>query len=136
MRIRFTPERKVFFELFSRASSNAVDIARLAGELFERYPESGQELLGQIKELEHTGDTLTYEIVDQINKSFVTPFDRDDIYRLAGAVDDVTDAIEDATELLGLYDVEQPTRSSTRPSTVSGRGASRRCRPTSAHWPG
>ena len=49
MRIRFTPERKVFFELFSRASSNAVDIARLAGELFERYPESGQELLGQIK---------------------------------------------------------------------------------------
>ena len=63
MRIRFTPESKEFFELFSRASSNAVDIARLGLELFERFPEDGAELIGRIKELEHTGDDLTHEVV-------------------------------------------------------------------------
>ena len=45
-----------------------------------------------------------------INSQFITPFDRDDLFALAGAVDDVADASENATELLGLYDVEQPTR--------------------------
>ena len=62
MRIRFTPERREFFELFSRASSNAVDIARLGKELFERFPEGGDELIGRIKEHEHTGDDLTHEV--------------------------------------------------------------------------
>jgi predicted phosphate transport protein (TIGR00153 family) len=105
MRIRFTPERKEFFELLSRASSNAVDIARLGSELFERYPRDGEELIGRIKEHEHTGDNLTHEIVDQINKSFVTPFDRDDIYRLAAAIDDVCDFVDETADHLGSWGV-------------------------------
>src|SRR5580765_7717641 len=105
MRIRFTPERKEFFELFSRASSNAVDIARLGSELFDRYPQDGAELIGRIKEHEHTGDELTHEIVTQINKSFVTPFDRDDIYRLAGAIDDVCDFVDETADHLGSWGV-------------------------------
>jgi uncharacterized protein len=105
MRIRFTPERKEFFELFSRASSNAVDIARLGSELFDRYPRDGEELIRRIKEHEHTGDNLTYEIVNQINKTFVTPFDRDDIYRLAAAIDDVCDFIDETADHLGSWGV-------------------------------
>jgi hypothetical protein len=105
MRIRFTPERKEFFELFSRASSNAVDIARLGSELFDRYPQDGAELIGRIKEHEHTGDELTHEIVTQINKSFVTPFDRVDIYRLAGAIDDVCDFVDETADHLGSWGV-------------------------------
>jgi uncharacterized protein len=107
MRIRFTPERKEFFELFSRASSNAVDIARLGSELFDRYPQDGAELIGRIKEHEHTGDELTQEIVTQINKSFVTPFDRDDIYRLAGAIDDVCDFVDETADRLGSWGVSE-----------------------------
>jgi predicted phosphate transport protein (TIGR00153 family) len=103
VRIRFTPERKVFFQLFSRASSNAVDIARLGTELFDRYPRDGAELIGRIKEREHTGDELTHEIVTEINKSFVTPFDRDDIYRLAGAIDDVCDFVDETADHLGSW---------------------------------
>jgi uncharacterized protein len=97
----------VFFQLFSRASSNAVDIARLGTELFERYPQDGAELIGRIKEREHTGDELTHEIVTEINKSFVTPFDRDDIYRLAGAIDDVCDFVDETADRLGSWGVSE-----------------------------
>jgi uncharacterized protein len=107
VRIRFTPERKVFFQLFSRASSNAVDIARLGTELFGRYPQDGAELIGRIKEREHTGDELTQEIVTEINRSFVTPFDRDDIYRLAGAIDDVCDFVDETADHLGSWGVSE-----------------------------
>jgi predicted phosphate transport protein (TIGR00153 family) len=107
MRIRFTPESKEFFDLFSRASSNAVDIARLGLELFERFPEDGAELIGRIKELEHTGDELTHEVVFQLNKTFVTPFDRDDIYRLAGAIDDVCDFVDGTADNLGSWGVTE-----------------------------
>jgi uncharacterized protein len=107
MRVRFTPERKEFFELFSRASSNAVDVARLGRELFERYPRDGEELIRRIKEHEHTGDKLTREIVDHINKRFVTPFDRDDIYRLAAAIDDVCDFVDETADHLGSWGVSE-----------------------------
>jgi len=107
VRIRFTPERKEFFRLFSRASSNAVDIARLGVELFNRFPQDGAELIGRIKEHEHTGDDLTHEVVTLINKTFVTPFDRDDIYRLAGAIDDVCDFVDETADNLGSWGVSQ-----------------------------
>jgi uncharacterized protein len=107
VRIRFTPERKEFFELLSRASSNAIDVARLGSQLFERYPQDGAELIGQIKEHEHTGDTLTREIVNQINETFVTPFDRDDIYRLAAAIDDVCDFVDETADHLGSWGVSE-----------------------------
>jgi hypothetical protein len=55
VRIRFTPERKEFFDLFTRASSNAVDIARLGSELFDRYPRDGEELIRRIKETSTRG---------------------------------------------------------------------------------
>lgn len=103
---RLTPQRREFFELFSQASSNAVDIARLLLELFDRFPGAGAELIARIKEHEHTGDRLTHEVVDLLNRTFVTPFDRDDIYRLAGAIDDVCDFIDQAADNLGSYGIE------------------------------
>jgi predicted phosphate transport protein (TIGR00153 family) len=105
VRLRLTPQRREFFDYFSRASSNAVDVARLGKELFDRFPKDGAELIGRIKEHEHTGDNLTYEIVNQINKTFVTPFDRDDIYRLAAAIDDVCDFIDETADHLGSWGV-------------------------------
>jgi uncharacterized protein len=105
MRVRLVPQRREFFELFGRASSNAVDIARLGVELFDRFPQDGAELIGRIKEHEHAGDELTHEIVTLINKTFVTPFDRDDIYRLATAVDDVCDYVDETAGILGSWGV-------------------------------
>jgi predicted phosphate transport protein (TIGR00153 family) len=103
MRVSLTPKRREFYELLAQASSNAVDIARLLVELLNRFPENGAELIGRIKEHEHTGDRLTHEVVDLLNRTFVTPFDRDDIYRLAGALDDVCDHVDEAADNLGSY---------------------------------
>jgi predicted phosphate transport protein (TIGR00153 family) len=105
MRVRLVPQRQEFFDLFSRASSNAVDIARLLVELLGRFPEGGAELIGRIKEHEHTGDHLTREVVDLLNRTFVTPFDRDDIYRLASAIDDVCDYVDETADNLASYGV-------------------------------
>ena len=101
MRVRFIPQRKEFFDLFSRASSNAVDIGHLLVQLLDRFPEGGAELIGRIKEHEHTGDDLTHEVVDLLNRTFVTPFDRDDIFRLASAIDDVCDFVDETADNLG-----------------------------------
>ena len=103
MRFNFTPQRREFFDLFTQASANAVDIARLLTHLLDRFPDDGAELIEQIKSLEHTGDRLTHEVVDLLNRTFVTPFDRDDIYRLAAALDDVCDNVDEAADNLGSY---------------------------------
>ncbi|HZQ65555.1 MAG TPA: DUF47 family protein [Gaiellaceae bacterium] len=111
MRVRLTPQRREFFDLFCQASSNAVDIARLLVQLFTTFPENGSELVDRIKDREHRGDELTHDVVTLLNRTFVTPFDRDDIYRLAAAVDDVCDFIDEAAGNLFSYGVvEVPGR--------------------------
>src|ERR1043166_895518 len=93
-RLRLTPQNREFFELYARASANTVEIARLLVQLLERFPEDGHALISQIKEREHEGDELTHEVVNLLNRTFVTPFDRDDMYRLAGAIDAVWDPVD------------------------------------------
>jgi predicted phosphate transport protein (TIGR00153 family) len=110
MRVRLTPQRREFFDLFGQASSNAVDIARLLVELFAAFPENGSQLVDQIKDREHRGDELTHEVVTLLNRTFVTPFDRDDIYRLAGAVDDICDFIDESAGNLYSYGVTEVPR--------------------------
>jgi predicted phosphate transport protein (TIGR00153 family) len=107
VRIRFRPEGREFFDFFARASSNAVDIAQLGTQLFERFPQDGAELIHRIKEHEHTGDELTRAIVIQIHNVAVTPFDRDDIFRLAGAIDDVCDFVDETADRLGAWGVSE-----------------------------
>jgi uncharacterized protein len=110
VRVRLTPQRREFFDLLASASANAVDIARLLLELLDRFPEDGAELVGRIKSHEHKGDDVTREVVGLLNRTFVTPFDRDDIYRLAMALDDVCDFVDDAADHLDSYGVEQVPR--------------------------
>jgi predicted phosphate transport protein (TIGR00153 family) len=101
-RVRLTPQKREFFDLYAQASANAVEIARLLVDLLDRFPD-GPELIAQIKEREHEGDRLTHDVVDLLNRTFVTPFDRDDMYRLAGALDDICDNIDEAADNLGVY---------------------------------
>jgi uncharacterized protein len=106
-RLTLTPQKREFFELYSNASANAVAVARLLVELLDRFPDDAGALIGRIKELEHEGDRLTHEVVLLLNKTFVTPFDRDDMYRLAGAIDDICDHIDEAADNLGSWGVER-----------------------------
>ena len=105
-RISLVPQNKQFFRLLERASDNAVDISRQLVQLLDAFPSNGTNLR-EIKELEHEGDRLTREVVDLLNRTFVTPFDRDDIYLLAGAIDDVCDHIDEAAGNIVGYGVEQ-----------------------------
>jgi uncharacterized protein len=106
-RLRLTPQKREFFELYAHASANAVEIARLLVELLDRFPQDGDALIGRIKEREHEGDRLTQEVVLLLNRTFVTPFDREDMYRLAGALDDVCDHVDEAADNLGSWGVDR-----------------------------
>src|ERR687888_1749323 len=106
-RIRLTPQKQEFFGLYTQASANAVEIARLLVQLLEHFPDDGDRLITRIKEREHDGDRLTHEVVTLLNRTFVTPFDRDDMYRLAGAIDDVCDHIDEAAGNIGTYGIER-----------------------------
>src|SRR5438132_10835062 len=105
-RISLVPQKREFFELFARASANAVEISRRLVQLLDEFP-SDDNLLREIKALEHEGDRVTREVVDLLNRTFVTPFDRDDMYRLAGAIDDVCDHVDEAADNLGSWGVER-----------------------------
>jgi uncharacterized protein len=106
-RLRLTPQKHEFFELYASASANTVEIARLLVDLLDNFPQDGSELIGRIKDREHEGDRLTHDVVDLLNRTFVTPFERDDMYRLAGALDDICDNVDEAADNLGVYGVER-----------------------------
>jgi uncharacterized protein len=104
-RISLVPQNREFFRLLERASENAVAISRRLVGLLDDFPANGMQLM-EVKELEHEGDRLTREVVDLLNRTFVTPFDRDDIYLLASAIDDVCDHVDEAAGNIVGYGVE------------------------------
>ena len=109
MKISLTPRTTEFFVLFARAGENALEVARLVERRFREHPNSGvtQE---QVKAAETAGDVITRDLIVLLNTQYLTPFDREDIYQLATEIDDVVDYLEEASDLLGLYGVEMPTR--------------------------
>ena len=104
-RLTLTPQKREFFDLYNQAAANVVAIADRLVALLDRFPEGTDDLGREVKALEHEGDRLTHELVDLLNRTFVTPFDRDDMYRLAGALDDVCDHIDEAGSRVVSYGV-------------------------------
>ena len=111
MRLALTPKTSEFYDLFARAGANALEAARRAEQRFREYPGSSVTQ-ADVKAIETAGDAITHDLIQLLNTQYVTPFDREDIYELATALDDVVDNIEEASDLLELYGVEQPTRQS------------------------
>src|ERR687886_2658869 len=116
-RISLVPQKREFFELYTRAARNAVEIARLLVRLVDEFPSNG-DLLRDIKELEHEGDRITRAVVDLLNRTFVTPFDRDDMYRLAGALDDIVDHVDEASGNITGYGVQQIRQAAKQQAAV------------------
>ncbi|HET8742313.1 MAG TPA: DUF47 family protein [Gaiella sp.] len=109
MRLSLTPRTSEFYVLFARAGQNALEVARLVDRRFREHPNSGitQE---QVKAAETVNDGVTHDLVTLLNTQYLTPFDRNDIYMLAIQLDDVVDELEEASDLLGLYGIELPTK--------------------------
>jgi predicted phosphate transport protein (TIGR00153 family) len=105
MRFRLQPRDTKFFDLFTTAGANISDCVEVLREFVAAPIERRPELAERMHQVEHAGDETTHLILDQLNRSFVTPFDREDIYRLAGRLDDVIDDIDAAVDLANLYQV-------------------------------
>ena len=104
-RLSLIPQKREFFDLYNRAAENIVAIAERLVELLDRYPDAADDLAREVKELEHEGDRIRHEMVDLINRTFVTPFDRDDMYRLSGVLDDICDHVDEAAGKIVSYGV-------------------------------
>lgn len=124
MPLRLTPQKREFFTLFVDASANARDIARVLVELLEDWPES-RERLRDIRELETEGDRLTHEVINLLNRTFVTPLDRDDMYRLASAIDDICDHVDEAADNIDAYEVHDVPVKAREQAEVIHRAAAR-----------
>ncbi len=109
MKISLTPKTTEFFVLFASAGDNALEVARLVETRFREHPNSGVTQ-SEVKAVETSGDVITRDLITLLNTQYLTPFDREDIYQLATRIDDVVDYLEEASDLLGLYGVEMPTR--------------------------
>ena len=103
MAFRLTPHERGFYPLFTRAAENIAAAVDELAKLVATDATGRPALAARVKEAEHAGDDLTHEIMVKINTTFVTPFDREDIYRLASTLDDVLDAVEEAADRIVLY---------------------------------
>nr|WP_234971437.1 DUF47 family protein [Jatrophihabitans endophyticus] len=99
-----TPRDNAFYSMFTEAGRNVADAVTVLGGLTD--PNANRASIAKdLRDREHAGDAVTHRIMRQLNTSFVTPFDREDIYRLASALDDVVDAVEGAADFIVLADV-------------------------------
>jgi hypothetical protein len=106
VRLRLTPQDTTFFDMFSTSADNLVAGVQAVAKLFE--PDADRRAIGEeVRKIEHDEDEVTHGILRKLNSTFITPFDRDDIYRLAGRLDDVMDYMEAAVDLVVLYKLEE-----------------------------
>ena len=102
------PREEAFFELFKQAAHNMIEGSRLLKDFMEDFQHPAEKAK-RIKEVEHVGDGFTHDIARRLNQTFITPIDREDIYALASALDDILDVIEAIADRFVIYKVAQPT---------------------------
>lgn len=102
------PKDEKFFAMFKEMTVTIIEGATLLKDMMDNFedPLASQK---KIKDVEHKCDQLTHDIIKKLNKSFITPFDREDIYALSGALDDIMDLIDASSQRFVMYNVEKPT---------------------------
>ena len=108
MGLRLLPRDESFFDLFNREAENILHGARMLRDLFDDYRDV-EPRVDAIKAVEDQGDEITHMIIDRLNRTFVTPFDRGDLQDLAKQLDNVLDWIEAASARMAIYHIDQPT---------------------------
>src|SRR3954471_23013328 len=107
----FAPREREFFALFEEAGTNIAKAAGLLEQMLQAWPDHG-ELGRDVRACDHECDPITHDIIQRLNQTFVTPIDREDIYALASALDDIVDYTEEVADYLGLYKIEAPMEQS------------------------
>ena len=99
-----------FFELFDKVAETSLKAATMLDELLNDLSHS-EEKLKELKDVEHEGDNLQHQILEQLNQTFLTPFDREDIHTLITSIDNVADYLHGASSRMRLYQVDKITKS-------------------------
>ena len=102
------PKEEKYYEMFEAAARNIHRGAEILQEMMENYREPEKQA-AEIRDVEHRGDTITHDIIRKLNQTFITPIDREDIYDLSSALDDVLDMIEAVSDRMVMYKIEAPT---------------------------
>jgi predicted phosphate transport protein (TIGR00153 family) len=104
--LRFRPVDTSFYDLFSQAAQHLVGGAELLAEMLADGSDK-EDVAARMRAAEHAADETTHELVRRVNSTFVTPFDREDIYALGSGLDDVMDMMDEVVDLILLYEVQQ-----------------------------
>jgi len=107
VRFRLTPQDTSFYDLFAKSAGHLVDGSALLTELIGADAIGREHLAKLMVDAEHAADESTHELLRKVNSSFITPFDREDIYQLASSLDDCMDMMEAAADLIVLYQIGQ-----------------------------
>jgi predicted phosphate transport protein (TIGR00153 family) len=128
--IRLIPRTTKFFEMFSDMANNLTDGARLLKAILQDMKDVASRV-EQLKTIEHRGDELTHDILTKLNQTFITPFDREDIHKLASSLDDVLDYVHAAGERLVMYKITEITPSAPQLADVIVRQGEQLCQAVS-----
>jgi uncharacterized protein len=116
--LRFRPVDSSFYDLFSESANHLVDGAVLLAEMLSADGDR-EDIARRMREAEHAADETTHAIIRRVNSTFVTPFDREDIYTLASGLDDVMDMMDEVVDLVLLYEVKDlPAELSTQVEVI------------------
>src|SRR5579859_5633012 len=110
--VRLVPRDTKFFDMFAEMASNLGDGARLLQQTLKDF-HNVDDRIRQLKDIEHRGDDMTHNILTKLNQTFITPFDREDIYRLASSLDDVLDFVYAAGVRLVMYKITSAPEAAT-----------------------
>ena len=105
---KFLPQEHLFFDLFEQAADYSVEAAKLLLRMTENYADADL-LAREIEAVEHACDEVTHETMDRLNKSFITPIDREDIHAFIVKLDDVVDLIQATANRLAFFKIDKPT---------------------------
>ena len=106
---KLLPREEQYFTLFAQMTSYINDAAKTLVEMLSQHDGDYQEYVQRIKSIEHACDDLTHSVATRLNQSFITPFDREDIYMMSKALDDVVDLIDGAARAVVMYDIHETT---------------------------
>jgi predicted phosphate transport protein (TIGR00153 family) len=112
------PREEKFFEFFEKAANNILDGAKVLVQMTDQQDGDFEKGWKQLEDLEHVGDKITHQIIRKLNRTFITPIDREDIHALTVALDDVMDLIEAVAARMSLYKIKQPTEEARKLALV------------------
>ena len=124
MPLRLLPREEEFFDLFVEVAKRNQEAAGKLRELFEAPPERRTPIVEAIKRLEHECDQITHEVVNRLDRTFITPLDREDIHKLASDLDDVIDTIDGTARRAQIFHLGSAPQGVRQLAEVIGRMAS------------